>query len=332
MANTENGKQRLLQLAGILLKETDEKHGLTRVELEGRLEKMGYPVERKALSRDIEILRDMINVENTGKPPRYYVERRDFELEEIMILIDAVESASFMTEKKKSNLIHKLKDLTSFYKAQELNAQIHYLGRHSSKNNDVLYSTSAIRTAINEKHPVTFQYYEYVLGAGAVPKRGGMKYILHPYTLVWDNGFYYCVGTRPEQSAQGEETKLYHFRVDRMKNVQVADDKELISPPEGFNVAKYIDSTFSMYGSDKEETVQLRFHKKLLNQFFDKFDQSINVMRDSKDPDFLIANVNIHVSPTFFSWVSQYAGEFTIEGPQKIRKQYHEHLRKALEA
>lgn len=332
MANTENGKQRLLELRKIFLEDTDEKHGLTRNEIIDKLTKRGYPVERKALARDIELLREEIGVENKGKPPRYYVEDRLFELEELMILIDAVESAGFMTEKKKTQLIIKLKQQTSFAKAQELNAQIHYIGRHHSKNNDVLYSTEAIRSAMNEGHPVTFQYYEYVLGEGAVPKRGGMKYILHPYALVWDNGFYYCVGARPEQSPKGEEDKLYHFRVDRMKNVTVDTKTDLVKAPQGFDVAPYIESTFSMYGSDKSETVLLRFHKQLLNQFFDRFDQTVNVMRDPKDPDFLLANVNIHVSPTFFSWVSQYAGGFTIAGPEKIRKAYHEHLKKALDA
>lgn len=332
MANTENGKERLLCLREILIRETDEDHGLTSAELIAKLASVGYPVERKALARDLDIIGKYIDIETVGRPPRHYVCNRDFQLEEIMILIDAVESAGFMTEKRKSEMIAKLKRLTSSAKESELNSQIHYIGRHHSKNNSVLYSTAEIRSAINEGHPVTFQYYEYRFGEGSVARRGGMKYILHPYTLVWDNGFYYCVGTRPEQSEKGDESKLYHFRVDRMKDVKMDKDKPLAKPPKDFNVAPYIASTFSMYGSEKADTVLLRFRKKLLDQFYDKFEQTSNVMQDPKDEDFLLANVNIRVSPTFFSWVCQYAGDFTVAGPEKIRKQYHDFLNKALEA
>ena len=332
MANMENGKKRLLALREILLSETDAKHGLTAAEIIKKLEDRGYSVERKALYRDFEVLSDSIALEKGGKPTRYYVEYRDFELEEIMILIDAVESAGFMKEKKKAQMIRKLRDLTSTGKAAELSSQIHYLGRHHSKNNDVLYSTAAIRRAMTEHHPVTFQYTEYALGKGEVLRKNGMKYILHPYALAWNNGFYYCIGVRPEQSDPEEKDKVRHFRIDRMKQVQVDEKTELQDPPKGFDVASYIERTVNMYGASEPEKVLLRFKKELLSQFYDRFDQKDTVLPDPKDPDYLTAYVTIHVSPTFFSWVSQYAGGFTIAGPEKVRKEYHRHLKAALEA
>ena len=333
MANRENGRGRLLCLLEILQKETDAAHGLSTQDLISRLDEAGFPVNRKTLYDDIRALEDSsIPVEKTsGKVPKYYIEDRDFEPEELMILIDAVESAGFMTEKKKAAIIKKLKSQTSSGYASELNEQIHYIGRHHSSNNDFIYTVGAIRHAMTKKHPVTFQYIDYEFGKGEVLKHDGMKYILHPLALTWNNGFYYCIGTRPEQSPEGEKDKLRNFRIDRMKKVEVDEKTPLAKPPKGFNVAKYMEESFNMYGTEPV-TVQIRFKKSLLTQFYDRFEQDVSMMEDPKDRDYLIASVTVNVSPTFFAWISQFEGGFTIAGPKSIREKYQEHLKKALDA
>ncbi|MBP5491835.1 MAG: WYL domain-containing protein [Clostridiales bacterium] len=332
MAKTENGRGRLLCLLEILQKETDEQHGLSAQELLSKLEARGFPVERKALYRDFDALNaSAIPLESTGRPPRYYIEEREFELEEIMILIDAVESAGFMTETKKAGLIKKLKGLTSTGKASELNEQIHYLDRHHSSNNEFIYSVAAIRRAMAEGHPVTFQYIEYDIDAGEVLKHDGMQYILHPFAMVWNNGFYYCIGARPEQSGKGDEEKIVHFRIDRMKAAKVDAKRKLVKPPKGFSVARHTESSFSMFGSEPE-VVTIRFGKNLLTQFYDRFSRDVVIQKDPKNPEFLLANVSVSVAPTFFAWISQYEGAFTIEGPEHVRQKYHDHLKKALDA
>ncbi len=333
MANRENGRGRLLCLMDILLKETDASHGLTIRELTVKLDEAGFQVNRKTLYEDIRALQDSsVAVEKSGgRSPKYYIEDRDFEPEELMILIDAVESAGFMTEKKKAMIIKKLKSQTSSGYASELNEQIHYIGRHHSNNNDFIYTVSAIRRAMTQKHPVTFQYIDYEFGKGEVLKHDGMKYILHPLALTWNNGFYYCIGTRPEQSPEGEKDKLRNFRIDRMKKVTIDEKSPLAKPPKGFNVAKYMEESFNMFGTEPV-AVQIRFRKSLLTQFYDRFEQNVAVMQDPKDPDYLIASVTVNVSPTFFAWIFQFEGGFTIVGPKSIREKYQEHLRKALES
>lgn len=334
MANTENSRGRLLCLLDILMHETDEKHGLSSSEIIQKLETHGYKVERKALYRDFAAISDStVPLEQVGRPPRYFISSRSFEVEEVMILIDAVESANFMTEKKKASLISKLKGLTSKNQAAELTEQIHYIGRHHSSNNDFIYTTNRIRSAMAEGHPVSFLYMESVYGKGEVPKHDGMRYILHPFALIWNNGFYYCIGVRPEQSAEEDKDKVVHFRIDRMKDVQVDAKRTLVRPPKRFNVARHVESSFSMYGGDKPQTVQIRFGKRLLSQFYDRFDKSVTVLPDPKNPEeFLIANVEVNISPTFFSWISQYEGAFSIIGPDSAVERYREHLLKALEA
>lgn len=332
MANSENGRKRLLCLIEILMSETDEKHGLSAQELLARLSARGCAVERKALYRDFAALEESsISLEHRGRPPKYFIEQRDFELEEIMILIDAVESAGFMTEKKKAQLIKKLKNLTSSGKASELNEQIHYIGRHHSTNNDIIYAVHNIRRAISEGHPVTFKYVEYVYGEGEVFKHAGKRYILHPYAMIWNNGFYYCIGVRPEQSPEEEKMTIRHFRIDRMKDVKIDESIKLCRAPKGFDVARHVETSFNMYGTDPEP-IQIRFGKHMLTQFYDRFSQNVTILADPENPEFLIANVSVSISPTFFSWVSQYEGAFSIEGPKSVVEKYHTHLKKALDA
>lgn len=337
MANRENGRGRLLCLLEILQKETDAEHGLSTQELITKLDEAGFPANRKTLYDDIHALEDSsIPVEKSGgKVPKYYIEDRDFEVEEIVILIDAIESAGFMTEKKKASLIKKLKGLTSSPIASELNEQIQYIGRHHSSNNDFIYTVNTIRRAISEKHPVTFKYIEYTfdpnekIGKESF-RHDGMLYILHPLALVWENGFYYCLGIRPEQSKSDKTEEIYHFRIDRMKEVKAKTDTKLAKTPKGFSVAKHAQTTFGMYGDDPQQ-VTLRFRKNLLTQFYDRFERELPIFSDPKDKDYLQANVSVSVSPTFFSWVSQYEGGFSIIGPKSVKEKYEEHIRNALD-
>lgn len=332
MANRENGRGRLLCLMDILLKETDASHGLTIRELTVKLDEAGFQVNRKTLYEDIKALQDSsVAVEKSGgRSPKYFVEDRDFETDEIMILIDAVESAGFLTEKKKASVIKKLKSLTSSAYAAQLNEQIHYIGRHSSTNNNILYNVNKIRQAMVEKHPVRFQYFDFQFGRGEVARHDGEEYILHPYAMSWRNEFYYCIGTRPEQSEEGEKDKIRHFRIDRMKNVKVDTKISLSKPPKGFDVAKYMERSFSMYGGEPA-TVLLRFKKDLLTQFYDRFEQTVTVYEDPKDKEYLLANVSVYVAPTFFSWVFQYRGGFAIAGPKDVKEKYEEHIRSVLD-
>ncbi|MBO4474547.1 MAG: WYL domain-containing protein [Clostridiales bacterium] len=333
MANVENARDRLLCVLNILMQETDAENGLTIGEITQKLRDYGYEPDRKTLYADFRSISDRFAYveKSSGNVPRYYIAERSFEVEEIMVLTDAVESAGFMTQKKKEELIKKLKGLTSLKQANELNAQIHYIGRHHSTNNDYIYTVSAIRKALSEGHPVTFKYLDMDFEKGPVYKHDSLDYILHPIAMAWNNGFYYCIGTRPEQSPEGEKDKPRQFRIDRMKFVEVKEEIKLAPPPKDFDVAKYLEATFSMYGA-KPEKILLRFEKRLLQQFYDHFDQNIKTFQDPEKKDCVRANVEVGVGPTFYAWISTYAGGFTILEPKRVRDAYHEHLRSALES
>ena len=337
MGSIDNNRGRLLCLLSILQKETDENHGLTLSEITRKLGDQGFSVNRKTLYSDFQAIEDWLApVEKSrGNVPKYFIEERSFELEEIMVLIDAVESAGFMTEKKKEDLIKKLKELTSEGKAAELNSQIHYIGRHQAVSDGYIYTVADIRRAMAEGHPVVFQYAEHTPGGTQVLRRDGYEYILHPYALVWSNGFYYCVGKRTDSLAKEAEAKKkvdkYNMRIDRMRNIRIDEKEKLIKPPKGFDVARYKEVSFDMFGGEEPQQVVLKFHKSKLDSFYDRFPQSVTTFRDPDDPDFLRANVEVIVSPTFFAWIFQFKGDMSIV-TKSVREEYHEHLKKALNA
>ena len=56
-------------------------------------------------------------------------DRRPFELPELKLLVDAIQSSKFITQKKTNTLIKKLEKLVSKYDAQKLQRQVYVSGR-----------------------------------------------------------------------------------------------------------------------------------------------------------------------------------------------------------
>ena len=96
-------KMKTLCLMQILLQRTDEKHMMSAVDLAGALQEYGIKAERKSIYADIEALQmyGLDIVQQKGSNPGYYVASRNFELPELKLLVDAVQSSKFITAKKK---------------------------------------------------------------------------------------------------------------------------------------------------------------------------------------------------------------------------------------
>ena len=86
---------------------------------------------------------------------------RPFELPELKLLVDAIQSSKFITEKKTNELIKKLEKLVSRYDAQKLQRQVYVSGRVKTMNEKIYYAVDTIHNAISEKRQITFQYYQW---------------------------------------------------------------------------------------------------------------------------------------------------------------------------
>ena len=310
MAKSGNQKGKLLYLAEIFHRETDEAHGLTLAELTERLAAYGVQAERKTLYADMEELRRCgldIDSWKEGREYRYRLASREFELPELKLLVDAVESSRFITAKKSERLIGKLGKLTSESHARQLDRHIYMEGTAKPENECIYYSVDEIHNAIQDKRQITFQYYEYTPQKEKILKHNGYRYQFSPYALIWSRDCYYAVGWSEKHG------KLAQFRVDRMVAVKSSDQAAVCMPD--FDPAEYVRKIFGMYPDDLC-TVELLCENEVMRSVIDRFGEEVSTV--TADDGHFKAIVEVAPSPPFFAWVFTFCGKIQILGPAEV--------------
>ena len=324
MPKNSGQKTRLLRLLSILQQFTDEDHTLTADQLCAHLARYGIEVERKAVYDDLEALTAFgYDIEKTrGRAGGYRLLSHTFQLSEIKMLIDAVQSAQFVSEKKSRSVIEKLKTLTSQYHAGEMLRHVHIQNRAKSDNESVFYTVDTLHEAIRRGCMVGFYYLDYTPSGQKVRRHGGRLYEVGPVELMVDDGKYYLI-------ALAEEGGNYrHYRVDKMEKVQMFAEKPRYRSEQGLDVARYSLATFGMFGGG-QETVVLRAKNRMASILIDRFDkENCHLIPDGKE-HFTLA-VRIVASAQFFGWLFALEGDVEILSPPQVRKSYQEMLKKAL--
>ena len=294
---------------------TDDEHPLSTNEIIRELAALGIAVERKTLPMDIEALErfgyDIIC--ERGLSNSYHIGERVFELPELKLLADAVESSHFITQRKSRSLINKLKGLTSRYQAAQLQRQVFISERVKTQNENVYLNIDSIHTAIGESRKVTFRYFDYDISKTKIYRHGGERYVVSPYGLAWVNENYYMIGYYDRRGA------ICHFRVDKMERLKLSDDRQIyLGEDVGFNVADYVKKVFHMYSGEMTR-VLLRFDNSLLNVVIDRFGDDARLA--IYDGDSFTASVEVSVSPTFLSWLFQFGNKAAVLSPAKLIEQ-----------
>ena len=311
-------KKRLLMLIKLLQDHTDEDHPVSTRDIMAYYKENGMSSDRKTLDADIKLLQeqgfDLIKIKSS--PNKYYIASREFELPELKLLIDAVQSSRFITEKKSRELSKKLAGLASAEQAKELDRHTGVNGRAKSTNEQQLYTVDTITKAINEKKKIRYQYQEYDGKKRKILRNDGEVYILSPYMLYWNEDFYYVVGYSDKREC------ITAFRVDRIVNIEILDEKA-VKKPKGFKVGDYSSSIFGMY-SGPETEVELECRNDLMKYIIDHFGDKIKV-RPAENGTFL-TTVTVELSPVFYGWVFQFRGGIKIIGPNSAIDSYSEML------
>lgn len=326
MPKSENQKLKLLYLARILLRETDQAHPLGMSQLISRLGEYGVSAERKSIYSDIDALRTFgLDIEcQKGANCGYYVASRDFELPELKLLVDAVQSSKFITQKKSAELIRKLEALTGKYEAQQLARQVYITNRLKTINEKIYYTVDSLHQAINENSLIAFRYYEWNSDKQKVFRRDGEVYRVSPWALCWDDENYYLIGTDMKDGV------IKHFRVDKLEGLRLLGEKRPDSESlQNLDTALYAKKVFSMFGG-REETVTLRCKNSRAGVIIDRFGEDV-VFRRADSGHFEVT-VKVAVSPHFLSWLISFAGEITVLSPDSVRRELRELAKKALES
>lgn len=326
MSKTYNQKMKLLHILRVLNEKTDENHYLTAAQLIEELDKAGIRAERKSIYSDIEELidygYDIIHIKSRTNGG-YYMGSRDFELAELKLLVDAVQSSKFITKKKSEDLIKKIEKLTSVYEAKNLQRQVYVQSRIKTDNESIYYNIDDIHNAIQNNKKIKFQYMDWTVTKELKPRKNGQWYEVSPYALIWAEERYYMVG----YSALDEEIR--HYRVDKIGKVTILDEKrEGMENPGTFDVASYSNKIFGMYGGEAE-SVTIGFPEKLIGVFIDRFGKDIDIRK--WDDGYLSVRVSVILSGQFYGWISGLGKEVKIMAPERVREEYCNYLQEVLD-
>ena len=320
-----DSKLRPLYLAKILYEQTDEEHYLTTVQLINILEeKYGISAHRQTIKSEIELLRKFgIEIEEVKSVQnRYNICSRDFENSELKLLIDAVESAKFITAGKSKELVAKLSSLAGNFGAEKLKRNVCCEGRIKSDNERIYIIVDTINEAINEGKKISFPYFQYNVKKQHQLKHDGEAYVLSPLHLVWNGDFYYLVGV-------AEDNTIRNFRVDRIAKCPTILEENSSQAPEDFNIDDYINTTFRMFNAEHTD-VELLCDNDVIDSIIDRFGENIEITEAATE-NFKIT-VNVATSHIFYSWIFGFGGKVKILGPDAVREEYVSMLDKARES
>ena len=302
-------QQALLLLRQYLYQQTDEQHPASVTDILAFWQQHGIQAGRKSVYTDIELLQnagmDIVCVKSSQN--RYFVGQRLFELPELKLLVDAVESSRFITEKKSTALIKKLGHLTSTAQAEQLNRRIYMGGTPKPENEGIYYNVDTIHNAVQKKQQITFRYFEYTPKKEKILKHDGYKYRFSPYAMIWNRDCYYAVGWSEKHG------KIAQFRVDRMTAVEPLEQTAVQTPD--FDPAEYVRKVFGMY-PDNLCTVELLCDNEVMRSVIDRFGE--NVWTETVDEQHFRATVEVAPSPPFFSWVFTFSGKIRIVSPAAV--------------
>ena len=315
MAKSPNQKLKLLYLVKFLMQHSDEEHPVSTAQIIEELKKNDISAERKSIYDDIEALCnfgvDIVQVK--GRNGGYYIGERDFELPELKLLVDSVQSSKFITQDKTYKLIKKIESLASVYDGQLLQRQVYVSNRVKSMNESIYYTVDAISDAITQNKKIRYQYFEYTVTKERRFRHDGKFYEVSPFALIWDDENYYMLAW------DSDARKMKHYRVDKMFKVSITDnEREGIKEFEKVDMSAYTKSVFGMFGGN-EQKVKLRFANHLVGAVLDRFGRDIIVIKDG-DEHFTVS-VNVVVSQQFLAWVFGFGDDVEIISPEDVRNE-----------
>ena len=322
MAKSENQKRKLLYLADLLRRETDETHGLTVQQMIDELARRDVRAERKSIYDDLQTLTDYgmdIVKLRSGHSCSYALAHRDFELPELKLLVDAVQSSKFLPVKKSRALIKKLEGLCSRYDAQSLQRQVYVANRVKAMNESIYYSIDTLHEALGRAKQVSFLYSEWTAEKKLRYRHGGRRYFVSPYALVWEDENYYLIAYDAAARA------IRHYRVDKMSAIECEDlAREGREAFEAVDLGQYTRGMFGMFGGETT-SLTLSFSERLAGVVIDRFGKDVIFL--PREGGRFAVHLDLVVSPQFMGWLAGLGPEAKIEAPSEVAQAFCEHCR-----
>lgn len=314
MANSGSNKLKTLLVYQYLMDETDENNQANASDIIKYLSDHGVSSERKAIYKEIEALQEA-GYDVVKGEKGYYMGSRLFEVAELKLLVDAIGSSKFISEKKSRDLLKKMGKLASKSEARLLSRQVVVPDRVKTENEKILYVIDVIYNCIDSNHKMTFQYEDWTIEKKKVLRHNGELYKVSPEFLIRNDENYYMVAFDDKAKA------IRHYRVDKMINAKELEEvREGKEEREALSKAEYAKKNAGMF-SGREATVTLRAHKDIMGVLFDKYGTDITVRSDG---DYIKARVTVAISPQFYGDITGIGAVIT--APKDEADKYREYL------
>ena len=309
MPKSDNQKLKIFYILDYLQKNSHADHPVRAAELTHMLEQHNIHCERKTVYSDIAALQDYgIDIVSVpGKSGGYYIASRNFELPELKLLIDAVQSSRFLTEKKSRELIEKLCKECSVHEAKLVRRDVLVSGRVKSMNETIYYNVDAIQEAIGQNLQIRFRYFDWNLDG--TRKYRDKDYVASPYGPCQDNENCYLL-------AFSDRHGITSYRVDRMADIQPLEESRIPCPElTGKNLIEHANRLFQMFAGEDVD-VKMRFHRSLVNVVVDRFGRDTMLIPDGADH--FVFTTRVAISPLFLSWIVGFGNKAKILHPESV--------------
>ncbi len=327
MARSENQKLKVLHLAAILYQDSDPEHGLTMGEIIAKLQARGVSAERKSLYRDIAALQDFgmdITSSKVGTTTEYRLASRAFDIAELQLIADAIQSSRFISRQKADHLANRLQLLTSTHYRWMLEGSVQVEGRDQGDHTGTLDNLNAIRQALQRRHQIEFKYLEYTVDGTRRLRKDGKVYCETPISLIYSNDLYYMI------SFNSDHDCILTYRVDRMADVEISSKRAVKnSRIASYDPIQFEERSFSMFGGDSISAT-LSATDNAMDAMIDRFGES--ALAGTTEDGRALFKVNLIPSPTFYGWLAQFKGDVLIISPKHLAVSFQAHLESTLSA
>jgi predicted DNA-binding transcriptional regulator YafY len=317
MKNPSVQKLRLLYIIDILSRKSDEEHPLSATDIMDFLrDNYGIECERKTVYDCIENLNNYgYEIIKSQSPRGYFMTPYYFEPAELRLMIDAVQSADFISAKKTKALIKKFSAFASEYQYKRIEKQVYIDNRNKCANENLFIVIDIISSAILSKKQIEVVYRRRKIVDGKNAKYEEKTMVINPYALIWAEDHYYLVGNYSKYD------NLIHLRIDRLKSVKVLDTYARhfseVSPYQTyFDIADYSNKHLSMFSGDIKP-VEMICNNSMIEDFIDQFGEKVN-MRHFDDDNF-IARVDVAVTDGLVAWIMQYGSKIKVKSPKELK-------------
>ena len=317
---------KLVKIVELLRQESSEENPLRTSDIVEKGARMGVFVDKRTLSKDVDFLNSQgfdIKTRTVGHQRAYYIEKREFSVPELKILIDAVQAASFITDSQTREFISKIADLGGSRKSEILKENVVCFNTTKHTNESIYQNVSELEKALTGKKQASFYYFDRNEDGEKVYRKEKKRYVVEPMALIFNDDNYYLMTWNAKYEG------ITNYRVDRMDEVSVEEtgvsEKAIMDDSD---IAAFRQQAFKMYGGNLEDVV-LEFNEKLIGVVHDKFGENTKMIRTA--PGKCVASVQVQIAPTFWGWLFQFVGEMRIISPDPLMEEYKKRAKEALE-